>query len=45
MKGVLFDVTTLIGLAAAVCTTAPYVPQPRKCWATGSSGDLSLKMF
>jgi len=39
------NLTTLVGLAAAVCTTASYVPQLRKCWATGSSGDLSLKMF
>src|SRR5215211_2963592 len=39
------NLTTVIGLAAAVCTTASYVPQLRKCWETGSAGDLSLKMF
>jgi MtN3 and saliva related transmembrane protein len=36
---------TMIGLAAAFCTTASYVPQVRKCWQTGSTGDLSLKML
>jgi MtN3 and saliva related transmembrane protein len=39
------DLTTFIGVTAAACTTASYVPQLMKCWATGSSGDLSLKMF
>jgi MtN3 and saliva related transmembrane protein len=39
------DLTTLIGLLAAFCTTASYYPQLKKCWATGSAGDLSLKMF
>jgi MtN3 and saliva related transmembrane protein len=39
------DFTTLIGLVAAVCTTISYYPQLKKCWETGSSGDLSLKMF
>jgi MtN3 and saliva related transmembrane protein len=37
--------TTLIGLLAAFCTTVSYYPQLKKCWATGSAGDLSLKMF
>jgi MtN3 and saliva related transmembrane protein len=36
---------TLIGLFAAFCTTASYLPQLKKCWDTGSAGDLSLKMF
>ena len=36
---------TLIGLAAAFCTTVSYVPQVKKCWQTGSTGDLSLKML
>ena len=36
---------TLIGLFAAFCTTASYFPQLKKCWDTGSAGDLSLKMF
>jgi MtN3 and saliva related transmembrane protein len=37
--------TTLIGLTAAVCTTASYLPQLKKCWQTRSADDLSLKMF
>lgn len=36
---------TFIGAAAAFCTTASYVPQLRKCWATGETGDISLKML
>ena len=36
---------TLIGAAAAFCTTASYIPQLRKCWETGETGDLSLKML
>lgn len=39
------DITTLIGLMAAVCTTVSYYPQLTKCWRTGKAGDLSLKMF
>jgi MtN3 and saliva related transmembrane protein len=39
------DFTTLIGLAAAFCTTISYYPQLKKCWETGSAGDLSLTMF
>ncbi len=36
---------TVIGMLAAFCTTVSYVPQVRKCWATGKADDLSLKMF
>jgi MtN3 and saliva related transmembrane protein len=36
---------TLIGLAAAVCTTASYVPQVKKTWQTQETGDLSLRML
>jgi MtN3 and saliva related transmembrane protein len=36
---------TTIGLFAAFCTTASYFPQLKKCWETGSAGDLSLKMY
>ena len=36
---------TAIGLAAAICTTASYVPQLKKCYVTKKAGDLSLKMF
>ena len=39
------DVVTLIGSAAAFCTTVSYFPQLRKCWKTGKAGDLSLWMF
>jgi MtN3 and saliva related transmembrane protein len=39
------DFTTVVGLAAAVCTTVSYFPQLKKCWDTGSADDLSLKMF
>lgn len=39
------DFPTAIGVAAAICTTASYYPQLKKCWDTGSAGDLSLKMF
>ncbi len=41
----MFSLTTFIGLAAAFCTTVSYVPQIKKCWETGSAGDLSLRMF
>jgi MtN3 and saliva related transmembrane protein len=36
---------TLIGMAAAVCTTMSYVPQLRKTWETGETQDLSLWML
>jgi MtN3 and saliva related transmembrane protein len=39
------DLTTIIGLMAAICTTVSYYPQLKKCRETGSAGDLSLKMF
>ena len=39
------DIATCIGLAAAFLTTTSYIPQLRKCWATGEAQDLSLKMF
>jgi len=39
------DITTLVGIIAAFCTTVSYYPQLKKCWDTGSAGDLSLKMF
>ena len=37
--------TTLIGLAASVLTTASYVPQLVKAWRTGKADDLSLRML
>jgi MtN3 and saliva related transmembrane protein len=36
-------VATVIGLAAAVCTTAANLPQLKKVWTTGQTDDLSLK--
>ena len=39
------DFTTIVGLIAALCTTISYYPQLKKCWETGSAGDLSLTMF
>ena len=39
------DIATIVGLVAAACTTFSYVPQLKKCWETGSAGDLSLRMF
>jgi MtN3 and saliva related transmembrane protein len=36
---------TAVGLFAALCTTISYFPQLKKCWQTGSAGDLSLRMF
>jgi MtN3 and saliva related transmembrane protein len=41
----MFTFTTLIGLAAACCTTASYIPQLKKCWDTGETEDLSFKML
>ena len=39
------DLISLVGTVAAFCTTASYLPQLKKCWQTGSAGDLSFKMF
>jgi MtN3 and saliva related transmembrane protein len=38
-------IETLVGSAAAVCTTTCYVPQLHKAWKTGDAGDVSLKML
>jgi len=38
-------IVTMIGLAAAFCTTVSYIPQIRKILATGETHDISLKMF
>jgi MtN3 and saliva related transmembrane protein len=38
-------VATVIGLAAAVCTTAANLPQLKKAWTTGQTDDISLKML
>lgn len=36
---------TLIGLAAAFCTTISYIPQIKKIWESGDTEDISLTMF
>jgi MtN3 and saliva related transmembrane protein len=41
----MFSSITLIGFAAAACTTASYVPQLHKCWTTGSTHDISRYML
>ena len=41
----MLSLETLVGFAAAFCTTVSYIPQVKKCWQTGSTGDLSLKML
>jgi MtN3 and saliva related transmembrane protein len=41
----MLTIETLVGFAAAFCTTVSYIPQVKKCWQTGSTGDLSLKML
>jgi MtN3 and saliva related transmembrane protein len=39
------SIVTALGLAAAFCTTAAFVPQAVKTWRTRSTGDLSLHMY
>ena len=36
---------TVVGLAAAACTTAANVPQVKKAWTTGQTDDISLGML
>ena len=36
---------TLVGLAAAFCTTIAFLPQVIKTWRTRSTKDISLAMF
>jgi MtN3 and saliva related transmembrane protein len=36
---------TLVGLAAAFCTTIAFLPQAIRTWRTRSTKDLSLPMF
>jgi MtN3 and saliva related transmembrane protein len=38
-------IDTLIGSAAAICTTVSYFPQLKKTWQTGETDDLSFKML
>ena len=39
----MITIATVIGLAAAVCTTTANLPQLKKAWTTGQTDDLSLK--
>ena len=41
----MLTIETVVGFVAAFCTTVSYIPQVKKCWQTGSTGDLSLKML
>ena len=41
----MLTIETLVGFVAAFCTTVSYIPQVKKCWQSGSTGDLSLKML
>ena len=41
----MLSIETFVGFVAAFCTTVSYIPQVKKCWQTGSTGDLSLKML
>ena len=36
---------TIIGLAAAVCTTGANLPQLKKAWTSGQTDDISLNML
>ena len=36
---------TFLGLAAAFCSTAAFLPQVVKTWRTRSTADISLVMF
>lgn len=40
-----FDVTTLIGLIAAICTTASFLPQVIKTWRSKKTKDISFLMY
>ncbi len=39
------DTTSLIGLAAAFCSTIAFLPQAIKAWRSRSTQDISLVMF
>jgi len=36
---------TVVGLAAAVCTTGANLPQLKKAWTTGQTDDISMHML
>lgn len=39
------DLISALGAAAALCTTAAYLPQLIRAWRTRSTRDISLPMF
>ena len=39
------SLVSLVGFAAAFCTTAAYLPQAIRTWRTRSTADISLGMF
>jgi MtN3 and saliva related transmembrane protein len=39
------DLTQAIGFAAAICTSAAYLPQVIRVWKTRRTQDVSLGMF
>ena len=41
----MIDKFEIIGLMAALLTTAAYVPQAYKTWKTKSAGNISLTMY
>ena len=41
----MIDKFEIIGLIAAVLTTAAYIPQAYKTWKTKSAGNISLTMY
>ena len=36
---------TVVGLAAAICTTGANLPQLKKAWTTGQTDDISMNML
>jgi MtN3 and saliva related transmembrane protein len=39
------NLVSMIGTAAAVCTTAAFIPQVLQIWRTRSARDVSLPMY
>lgn len=39
------DYVSIVGVMAAVLTTAANLPQAVKCWKSGETHDISLKAF
>ena len=41
----MFNLMSMIGALAAICTSLSYIPQVKKALPRGSTGDLSVKML